>query len=40
MFRTRARLWAGEYMTRRRWDYFVRWLLNTEPPVEYKITAP
>ena len=30
----------SNYMMRRRWDYFVRWLLNTEPPVEYKITAP
>ncbi|HLJ76497.1 MAG TPA: prolyl oligopeptidase family serine peptidase, partial [Acidobacteriaceae bacterium] len=28
------------YMTRRRWDYFVRWLLNTEPPKEFEITAP
>ncbi len=22
---------AAQYMTRRRWDYFVRWLLNAEP---------
>jgi dipeptidyl-peptidase-4 len=28
------------YMTRRRWDYFVRWLLNTEPPKEFEIKAP
>lgn len=27
------------YMTRRRWDYFVRWLLNTEPPKEFEIKA-
>ncbi|MFZ0638879.1 MAG: DPP IV N-terminal domain-containing protein [Candidatus Acidiferrales bacterium] len=25
------------YMTRRRWDYFVRYLLGTEPPHEYKM---
>ena len=28
------------YMTRRRWDYFVRWLLNTEPPKEFEIKSP
>ena len=28
---------ASNYMMRRRWDYFVRWLLNTEPPKEFKI---
>ena len=27
------------YVIRRRWDYFVRWLLNTEPPKEYDIGA-
>jgi dipeptidyl-peptidase 4 len=26
------------YMTRRRWDYFVKHLLGAEPPKEYKIT--
>ena len=26
---------TGRYMTRRRWDYFVRYLLRTEPPHEY-----
>ena len=26
---------AGTYSTRRRWDYFVRYLLGTEPPHEY-----
>jgi len=25
------------YMTRHRWDYFVKWLLNSEPPKEYEI---
>ena len=30
----------SNYMMRRRWDYFVRWLLNAEPPKEYEITAP
>jgi hypothetical protein len=26
-------------MTRRRWDYFVRYLLGAEPPKEYKMHA-
>lgn len=30
----------GTYMMRRRWDYFVRWLLNTEPPKEYQMKPP
>jgi len=25
----------ASYMMRRRWDYFVRWLLGAEPPKEY-----
>ncbi len=28
---------ASNYMMRRRWDYFVRWLLNTDPPEEYEM---
>jgi dipeptidyl-peptidase-4 len=28
------------YMMRRRWDYFVKNLLGTEPPKEYEIKAP
>lgn len=28
---------ASSYMMRRRWDFFVRWLMDTEPPKEYKI---
>jgi dipeptidyl aminopeptidase/acylaminoacyl peptidase len=28
---------ASNYMMRRRWDFFVRWLMETEPPKEYKI---
>jgi dipeptidyl-peptidase-4 len=28
---------AAQYMTRRRWDYFVRWLLNAEPPKNYEL---
>jgi dipeptidyl-peptidase 4 len=28
---------ASTYMMRRRWDYFVRWLLDAEPPKEYQI---
>jgi dipeptidyl aminopeptidase/acylaminoacyl peptidase len=30
----------SNYMMRRRWDYFVRYLLNAEPPKEYEIKAP
>jgi dipeptidyl-peptidase-4 len=29
----------SNYMMRRRWDYFVKWLLNSEPPKEYEIKA-
>ena len=29
----------SNYMMRRRWDYFVKWLLNAEPPKEYQIGA-
>jgi len=28
---------ASNYMMRRRWDYFVRWLLDAEPPRDYQI---
>ncbi|MEX1128635.1 MAG: DPP IV N-terminal domain-containing protein [Vicinamibacterales bacterium] len=28
---------AGDYMTRRRWDYFVKHLLGVEPPKEFKM---
>jgi dipeptidyl aminopeptidase/acylaminoacyl peptidase len=28
---------ASAYMMRRRWDYFVRWLLGVEPPKEYQM---
>ncbi len=28
------------YMVRRRWDYFVRWLLGAEPPHEYLMHPP
>jgi dipeptidyl-peptidase-4 len=28
---------ASNYMTRRRWDYFVRYLLGVEPPREYRM---
>jgi len=27
-------------MMRRRWDYFVKWLLGAEPPKEYEIRQP
>ncbi|MDB4900486.1 MAG: peptidase dipeptidylpeptidase domain protein, partial [Gemmatimonadetes bacterium] len=30
---------ASNYMMRRRWDYFVRYLLGAEPPREYEIRA-
>jgi dipeptidyl-peptidase-4 len=30
----------SDYMTRRRWDYFVKHLLGAEPPKEYEIRAP
>jgi dipeptidyl aminopeptidase/acylaminoacyl peptidase len=28
------------YMVRRRWDYFVKYLLGAEPPREYQIKPP
>jgi len=28
------------YMVRRRWDYFVKHLLGTEPPKEYEMRPP
>jgi len=28
---------ATQYMTRRRWDYFVRYLAGNIPPVEYQM---
>ena len=28
---------ASNYMMRRRWDYFVRWLLDSDPPADYQI---
>jgi hypothetical protein len=27
-------------MTRRRWDYFVRYLMGAEPPHEYELHPP
>ncbi len=30
----------SNYMTRRRWDYFVRYLMGAEPPKEYQMKAP
>jgi len=30
---------ASNYMMRRRWDYFVKWLLGTEPPKEVNLDA-
>jgi dipeptidyl aminopeptidase/acylaminoacyl peptidase len=31
---------ASNYMTRRRWDYFVRYLLGVEPPKNYELHPP
>jgi dipeptidyl-peptidase-4 len=31
---------AGNYMTRRRWDYFVRYLMGAEPPKNYELRPP
>jgi dipeptidyl-peptidase 4 len=31
---------ASSYMTRRRWDYFVRYLLGAEPPKEFELHPP
>jgi dipeptidyl aminopeptidase/acylaminoacyl peptidase len=31
---------ASNYMTRRRWDFFVRYLLGAEPPQGYELHAP
>ena len=30
---------AGDYVMRRRWDYFVKYLLDAEPPRDYRIPA-
>jgi hypothetical protein len=30
----------SNYMTRRRWDYFVRYLMGAEPPKEYEMHPP
>jgi len=31
---------ASSYMMRRRWDYFVKWLLGADPPKEYPLGQP
>jgi dipeptidyl aminopeptidase/acylaminoacyl peptidase len=31
---------AANYMTRRRWDYFVRYLMGAEPPAGYELHPP
>jgi dipeptidyl aminopeptidase/acylaminoacyl peptidase len=31
---------ASNYMTRRRWDYFVRYLMGAEPPKNYELRPP
>jgi dipeptidyl-peptidase-4 len=30
---------ASQYMTRRRWDYFVRYLAGDTPPREYEMKS-
>jgi dipeptidyl-peptidase 4 len=30
---------AGDYVMRRRWDYFVKYLLDAKPPRDYVIPA-
>jgi dipeptidyl aminopeptidase/acylaminoacyl peptidase len=30
---------ASNYMMRRRWDFFVRWLMGVEPPKEYQMQS-
>jgi dipeptidyl-peptidase-4 len=30
----------SQYITRRRWDYFVKNLMGATPPVNYKMTTP
>ena len=38
MFPNRSHGFGSEpYMVRRRWDYFVRWLLGAEPPKDYEL---
>jgi dipeptidyl aminopeptidase/acylaminoacyl peptidase len=31
---------ASDYVMRRRWDYFVKYLLNADPPRDYVISSP
>jgi dipeptidyl-peptidase-4 len=31
---------ASAYMMRRRWDFFVKWLMGVEPPREYQMQSP
>ena len=41
MFPNRGHGFGNEpYMVRRRWDYFVRHLLNAEPPREFELRPP
>jgi dipeptidyl aminopeptidase/acylaminoacyl peptidase len=41
LFPNRAHSYGPDanYMMRKRWDYFVRWLLGAEPPKEYEFRA-
>jgi dipeptidyl aminopeptidase/acylaminoacyl peptidase len=31
---------ASAYMMRRRWDFFVKWVMGVEPPKEYQMASP
>ena len=41
LFPNRSHGFGNEaYMVRRRWDYFVRYLLGAEPPADYELKSP
>ena len=41
MLPNRGHGFGGEpYMVRRRWDFFVRWLMGAEPPAGYELKPP
>ena len=38
MLPNRGHGFSGEpYMVRRKWDYFVKWLMGSEPPKEFEL---
>ena len=41
MLPNRGHGFSGEpYMVRRKWDYFVKWLMGAEPPKEFELKSP